>query len=48
MSNLNVEILLELFYNLANETPKKNNLTRLTDFLTNYKIVTELMFLPRK
>lgn len=40
--------MFELFYNLANEPPKKNNLTILTDYFTFYKIVTELMFLPRK
>lgn len=47
ISNLDIEILFELFYNLANEPPKKNNLTILTDYFTFYKIVTELMFLPR-
>ena len=43
-ANLSIEFLFELFYNLANETPEKNNLTILTDYFTFYKIVTELMF----
>jgi hypothetical protein len=47
-SNLNIDFLFELFYNLANETPEKNNLTILTDYFSFYKIVTELMFFPRK
>lgn len=46
-SNLNLEFKFELFYNLANGITKKRRLTALTVFLTNYKIVTELMFLPR-
>lgn len=35
-SYLNLEIQLELFYNLANENREKN---LLTDYLTNYKIL---------
>ena len=46
-SFLDVEFLFELFYNLANGITKKRRLTALTDFLTNYKIVAELMFPPR-
>lgn len=45
-SNLNIEILLGLFYNLANETRKKRCRISLTDYLTFYKIVSELMFFP--
>ena len=46
IANLSIDLLLELFYNLANGITKKRRLTALTDFLTNYKIVTELMFSP--
>ena len=45
-SNLSIEILFELFYNLAIGITKKRRLTALTDFLTNYKIVSERLFLP--
>ena len=42
---MNLETLFELFYNLANEFSKKRRLTALTDILTFYNIVSELMFL---
>ena len=45
---MSVVFSLELFYNLANDPPEKNNLTTLTDYFTFYKIVSELMFFPRK
>ena len=41
---MNIDFLFELFYNSVNKTREK---FLLTDFLTNYKIVTELVFLPR-
>lgn len=43
-SNLNVDFLLELFYNLANRTPKAHRKKLLTDILKNYKIMTEQLF----
>ena len=46
MSNLNIEFLFELFYNLPNEFSKKRRLTTLTDILTFYKIFSERLFLP--